>query len=73
MIHVKSTRRGFLRSSLGIGAAGATSRFWSGLCVGGETNPDPLPWVPGSWTLAVLPDTQRYTIDPWKGTQITSK
>ena len=26
----------------------------------------PLPWVPGSWTLVVLPDTQRYTIDPWK-------
>ncbi|MCX7426487.1 MAG: metallophosphoesterase [Planctomycetia bacterium] len=67
MTHIKSTRRRFLRTSLGIAAAGATSRFWSGWCAGGEANGDPLPWVPGSWTLAVLPDTQRYTIDPWKG------
>jgi len=67
MTHINSTRRGFLRTSLGIATAGATSRFWGGLCAGGEANRDPLPWVPDSWTLAVLPDTQRYTIDPWKG------
>ena len=65
MTDITSTRRGFLRTSLGIAAAGATFRFRGGLCAGGEANRDPLPWVPGSWTLVVLPDTQRYTDTRW--------
>ena len=62
------TRRDFLKASLGAAATGAASScFRGGSSAWGQTNHDPLPWVPGSWTLAVLPDTQRYTIDPWKG------
>ena len=56
-------RRQFLSAT----AAGAASAFTGALFAGDDANRDPLPWVPGSWTLAVLPDTQRYTIDPWKG------
>lgn len=36
MPHVNSTRRGFLMTSLGVTAAGATSCLWSDLCVGGQ-------------------------------------
>ena len=32
--------------------------------VGASAEP-PLPWVTGSWTLVVLPDTQRYTDTRW--------
>jgi calcineurin-like phosphoesterase family protein len=56
-------RRQFLAAT----AAGAASACARSLLAGEDANRDPLPWVPGSWTLAVLPDTQRYTIDPWKG------
>jgi len=36
MPHVNSTRRRFLRTSFGVAAAGATSRFWSSRCAGGQ-------------------------------------
>jgi hypothetical protein len=65
MTHIHCTRRSFLKTSFGIASAGATSHFWGRLCEGGEANRDCLPWVPGSWTLVVLPDTQRYTDTRW--------
>ena len=56
-------RRQFLIAT----AAGTASTFTRESFSAENADRDPLPWVPGSWTLAVLPDTQRYTIDPWKG------
>ena len=68
MTHTTSNRREFLKTSLGIAVAGAaSSSFQDGLSAGTKVNQAPAPWVPGSWTLAVLPDTQRYTVDPWTG------
>ncbi len=55
------------RQFLAVAGAGATCGLSRGTSAQEAVNRGPLPWVPGSWTLAVLPDTQRYTIDPWKG------